>query len=90
MDNHALRKELSKTIVHRITTFDLTGKTAEKVAKNMILGASNLALLQGDKELGQYLHSLFTDIVEFNYKLVYKWAELPVPAKVETGDKEAA
>jgi hypothetical protein len=85
-----LRTELAKAILHRITSFDLAGKAAEKVAKNMILGASNYALINEEKEEGQFLHSMFTDVVEFGIRLIYKWAGEPMPVKESLEEKEAA
>lgn len=85
------RKELATAILHRIENLGIEGKAADKVARNMLIGASSLALIQNEKDLVHYLHSSFTDLVEFGMKLVYKWANVTIPVEEEEETtKEAA
>lgn len=88
----AIRKELSLSIVNRIKHSGMKGKLAERIARNMLAGASNLALIQGDKDLAREIHASFSDVVEYGLQKVFTWAGEPMP--VEDGSsvitKEAA
>lgn len=89
------RKALAEAAVSRITNTGAQGKTAEKMARNMFIGASNMALIIGDKELAHDIHSAFTDIVEQGLKKLYAMAEIDMPVVTTqtpevTTNKEAA
>lgn len=83
-------KQLAEAAVHRITNTGVKGKIAEKVARNMFMGASTLALIQEDAPLGRELHTCFTDIVEQGLKQVYKWAGVAMPEGEHAETREAA
>jgi hypothetical protein len=84
------RKVLARAIIHRLALHDLKGKAALQTAKNMVMGASNFAIIKNDRDSSQFLHQTYTDIVEFGVNIVYKWAEATPPAPCCEGDKEAA
>lgn len=88
--NH--KKEMAQAIIHRITNSGMSGKIAEKCARHMFLGASNMALQLDNPDVAHVMHTCFTDVVENGIKKIYTWAEttMPSPRKPVTSDKKAA
>lgn len=79
-DFNEVRKKLSIAIIKRADTFDMGKTEALKVAKNFFLGAAELAEAINEGQLSGELKSSYTIVVERGVGLVYKWADIKMPA----------
>lgn len=81
-------KALSIRIAERCNNLELTRTKSTEVARNMMLGAREMATLTGNHDLAKELQDAYAIFVELGYSRILKWAG--VHDQIEEPEQKAA